>query len=86
MRKTSLAAAKAHLSELVDEAEHEGKRTLILRRGKPSAAIVPVRDAVEPTRKNRLVLSKAQIERLFAAFGTTRGARSAVSELIRSRR
>jgi hypothetical protein len=35
MRKTSLADAKAHLSELVDEAEHRGKRIVILRHGKP---------------------------------------------------
>ena len=40
--KTSLAHAKAHLSELVDAAEHRGKRILILRHGKPAAAIVPV--------------------------------------------
>ena len=38
----SLAQAKAHISELVDQAEHRGKRTLILRHGKPAAAIVPV--------------------------------------------
>ncbi len=36
MRKTSLADAKAHLSELVDEAEHRGKRIVILRHGKPA--------------------------------------------------
>jgi prevent-host-death family protein len=39
MRKTSLAHAKAHLSELVDDAEHHGNRTVILRHGKPAAAI-----------------------------------------------
>ena len=35
MRQTPLAKAKAHLSELVDAAEHRGQRTLILRHGKP---------------------------------------------------
>jgi prevent-host-death family protein len=45
VRRTSLVHAKAHLSELVDEAEHKGKPVLILRHGKPAAAIVPV-DAV----------------------------------------
>ncbi len=45
MRRTSLVHAKAHLSELVDEAEHEKKPVIILRHGKPAAAIVPV-DAV----------------------------------------
>lgn len=42
MRKTSLVEAKSHLSELVDAAEHHGQRVLILRRGRPAAAIVPV--------------------------------------------
>jgi prevent-host-death family protein len=45
MRRTSLVHAKAHLSELVDEAEHKKKPVIILRHGKPAAAIVPV-DAV----------------------------------------
>jgi prevent-host-death family protein len=42
MQRTSLVSAKAHLSELVDAAEHRGQRILILRHGKPAAAIVPV--------------------------------------------
>jgi prevent-host-death family protein len=42
MRRTSFVQAKAHLSELVDEAEHKRKPVLILRHGKPAAAIVPV--------------------------------------------
>jgi prevent-host-death family protein len=42
MRRTSLVRAKAHLSELVDAAEHRGQRILILRHGKPAAALVPV--------------------------------------------
>jgi prevent-host-death family protein len=42
MRRTSLVHAKAHLSELVDEAEHKGKPVIILRHGKPAAAIVPI--------------------------------------------
>ena len=45
MRRTSLVHAKAHLSELVDEAEHKKKPVIILRHGKPAAAIVPI-DAV----------------------------------------
>jgi prevent-host-death family protein len=61
MRTTSLVAAKAHLSELVDEAEHKGRRILILRHGKPAAAIVPVAVAIasEATR----TLSAEQAER-----------------------
>jgi prevent-host-death family protein len=45
MRRTSLVHAKAHLSELVDEAEHKKRPVIILRHGKPAAAIVPL-DAV----------------------------------------
>jgi prevent-host-death family protein len=46
MRKTSVANAKAHFSELVDLAEHKGQRILILRHGKLAAAIVPVNVAM----------------------------------------
>jgi prevent-host-death family protein len=45
MRQTPLVKAKAHLSELVDAAERRGQRILILRHGKPAAAIVPVKVA-----------------------------------------
>ena len=42
MRRSSLVHAKAHLSELVDLAEHKRQPVLILRHGKPVAALVPV--------------------------------------------
>ncbi len=42
MRRASLVHAKAHLSELVDEAEHKKRPVIILRHGKPAAAIVPI--------------------------------------------
>jgi prevent-host-death family protein len=51
--KTSLAHARAHLSELVDQAEHKNRRILILRHGKPAAAIVPVDVAVPKRRQAR---------------------------------
>ena len=60
VQRTSLVQAKAHLSELVDAAEHRGQRILILRHGKPAAAIVPVRVA-EGRSKGR-VMTKAQAE------------------------
>jgi prevent-host-death family protein len=41
MRKVSVAEAKAHFSDLVAEARR-GKKILILRHGKPAAAVVPV--------------------------------------------
>jgi len=89
VKKTSLAAAKAHLSALVDEAEHKGRRILILRHGKPSAAIVPVSVATAPTRargRKRRALSSAEVKLLFAGLGKGRSTRSAVADLRRSRR
>ena len=41
MRSFNLAAAKAHLSELVSKAEHGGE-TIITRRGRPVAKLVPI--------------------------------------------
>jgi hypothetical protein len=82
MRKTSLASAKAHLWVLVDEAQHLKKRTLILRHGKPAAAIVPVEVAVPAQR----VLTQAEIQDLFAPFGLTSPERSAVDDLFGQRR
>jgi prevent-host-death family protein len=89
MKKASLADAKARLSALVDEAEHKGRRTLILRHGKPSAAIVPVSVATAPARargRKRRSLSHAEVKRLFAGLGKGRSSQSAVAELRRSRR
>jgi prevent-host-death family protein len=82
MRKTSLAEAKTHLSALVDEAEHHHKRILILRHGKPAAAIVPVAVAVPAKRR----LSSAQIDELFAELGRAAPRVSAVDDLLSGRR
>ena len=86
MRKASLAEAKAHLSELVDDAEHRGKRVMILRHGKPAAAIVPVEVAV-PKRKKGNPMSAAAAKALLdelAQVGDPEG--QAVRELLESRR
>ncbi|MCL2778265.1 MAG: type II toxin-antitoxin system Phd/YefM family antitoxin [Polyangiaceae bacterium] len=60
MKRTSLAHAKAHLSELVNDAEHRGKRIVILRHGKPAAAIVPVEVVQPPRVKRRMSLEEAR--------------------------
>ncbi len=87
--KTSLAHAKAHLSELVDQAEHRGKRVLILRHGKPAAAIVPV-EVAAPKRKRRRAMSdeeaRRSVEQFIAVFGAAEPDVSAVDDLIRGRR
>jgi prevent-host-death family protein len=90
MRKTSLADAKAHLSALVDQAEHHKRRVLILRHGKPAAALVPVDDLLVATRGPGGALparlSKKAIRALFAAFGTSDAGAGAVGDLLASRR
>jgi len=83
MRKTSLADAKARLSALVDDAEHRGRKTLILRHGKPSAAIVPVEVAM-PRRAARR-LSARDVKGLFDALAAG-GRRGAVADLLTGRR
>jgi prevent-host-death family protein len=60
MNRTSLVKAKAHLSELVDAAEHRGQRILILRHGKPAAAIVPVKVAEESARHRLMTVAQAE--------------------------
>ena len=88
MRRTSLADAKAHLSELVDSAEHHHERILILRHGKPAAAIVPV-DVAAP-RRRRKPMSEEEARRSVRRFIRELSARepdvSAVQDLLDGRR
>ncbi|MBI3181447.1 MAG: type II toxin-antitoxin system Phd/YefM family antitoxin [Myxococcales bacterium] len=89
MKKRSLADAKAHLSELVDAAEHRGKRILILRHGKPAAAIVPV-EVVAKKRARRKAMSQAEVQKSVRAFVKEFSAAepgvSAVEDLLQGRR
>jgi len=90
MRKTSLAHAKAHLSELVDAAEHHGKRIVILRHGKPAAAIVPVGVAIPPpqrrTRSTSLKDAQRSVRVFVKEFSAADPLTSAVADLVRGRR
>ncbi len=89
MRSTSLVAAKAHLSELVDEAEHRGKCVIILRHGKPAAAIVPVDLATAKPLARRRAVTEEQVERRFAKLieeCAGRDSISAVQDVLESRR
>jgi prevent-host-death family protein len=86
MTPRSLAHAKAHLSELVDEAEHHGKRIVILRHGKPAAAIVPVEVAV-PKKAKVKRMSAAEARAFFDAAGMLGDPdKSAIDDLLASRR
>ncbi len=47
MTRIAVAEAKAHFSELLDRASR-GERFLVLRHGRPTAALVPVAAVTEP--------------------------------------
>lgn len=86
MKQTSLAQAKAHLSEIVDAAEHRGVSTLIHRHGKPSAVIVPVEVGM-PAKKKRRAMTSEEIAALHARLeGQGEPNVSAVEDLISGRR
>jgi prevent-host-death family protein len=89
MKTMSLADAKAHISELVDRAEHRGERIVILRHGKPAAAIVPV-EVAAPKKRARRALSAAEAARSIQGFieelSRAEPAVSAVQDLLDGRR
>lgn len=84
MSKRSLADAKAHFSELVDRAEHRGQKTLILRHGKPAAAIVPVEDSEEAKPKPMTAIQIRDLLLDAAKVGDPKF--DAVADLLTSRR
>lgn len=91
MQRLSFAHAKAHLSELVDHAEHRGQRVIILRHGKPAAAIVPVAVAMpEQSARAPQRLTRAEAKRVMdaivAAVGDFDPGVSAVDDLVSGRR
>ena len=71
VRKASVANAKAHFSELVYLAEHKGQRVLILRHGKPAAAIVPVDVAIGERPRMTLEAFDALLDRMMATAPET---------------
>ena len=89
VRKTSLEEAKTNLSELVDQAEHHGRTVVILRHGKPAAALVPVAVVLpRPRRRKRLTFAEARrsVEAFVAEFSAADPDVSAVADLIANRR
>lgn len=85
MRKTSLVDAKARLSALVDDAEHHQRGTVILRHGKPAAAIVPIPAATSGRSPARARFTSADVRRILGRFGASPEL-SAVTDLLASRR
>lgn len=89
MWKISLADAKARLSELVDQAEHHAQRVVILRHGKPVAAIVPVEVAIpkkQPWPRMSQAELKQSVEAYIAEFSASEPESSAVDDLLAGRR
>ncbi len=87
MEKRSFADVKAHLSEVVDQAEHRGKKILILRHGKPAAAVVPV--SVARSRRPRAVMTPEEAERRLDELAIEMAGDerlSAVADLLQGRR
>jgi prevent-host-death family protein len=88
MRSVSLAHAKAHFSKLVDDAQHKGKRALILRHGKPAAALVPV-EIVKPPRPSRplpLTEARRSVASFIRELSVAEPSVSAVEDLLSGRR
>lgn len=90
MERRSFADVKAHLSEVVDHAEHRGKKVLILRHGKPAAAIVPISFIRErSTQRARRAMSpaeaRARLDELAAKLAGDPDF-AAVTDLIEGRR
>jgi prevent-host-death family protein len=87
MRKASLAHAKAHLADLVDDAEREGTRTVIVRHGRPAAVIAPVAVAARARPKRlRADETRRSVEAFIDEFSAAEPAISAVEDLVASRR
>ena len=87
MEKRSFADVQAHLAEVVDQAEHCGKKILILRHGKAAAAIVPV--SVARGRRRHTVMTPEEAERRLAELATEMtgdATFSAVADLLDRRR
>jgi prevent-host-death family protein len=87
MERRPFAEVKAHLSEVVDQAEHRGKKVIILRHGKPAAAIVPV--SVARGSRSRRALGPAQARRRLDELAlelSGDASHSAVADLLQGRR
>jgi prevent-host-death family protein len=89
MERRSSADVKAHLSEVVDHAEHRGKKVIILRHGKPAAAIVPVTSVREHRQRAphtiSLVEAQGRLDDLAAKLAGD-PTFSAVADLLEGRR
>ena len=61
----SVAQAKAHFSELIADARR-GKKTVILRHGRPAAAVVPA--VAAESRPKQVAMTREQALAVFESF------------------
>jgi prevent-host-death family protein len=87
-RTTSLTDATAHLTELVDAAEYRGERVVIVRDGRPAAAIVPVRGRTKREGSQHASDDEAiaSLGRFITDIGACEPEVSAVNDLLAGRR
>jgi prevent-host-death family protein len=84
MKRMSVAAAKAHFSELIADARR-GKKTVILRHGRPAAAVVPAAEVNPPPKP--VAMTRDQALAVFEGFAHLGDpALDAVGELKAGRR
>jgi prevent-host-death family protein len=68
MKKMSVAEAKAHFSDVVAEARR-GKKVVILRHGKPAAAVVPMSMLEPAARPNEIAgMTRKEALAVFESF------------------
>jgi len=86
IKKVPVAEAKANFSQLVDAAEHHGRRTVITRHGKPAAMLVPMEmaESQKPKRKRMTRDEALAFIDSFAGLGDPNF--SAVDDVVEGRR
>lgn len=78
MRKMSTAQARESLADVVNDAAYAGTRTVITRRGKDVAAIVPVSDLPQPEVPSPEGMTVVQVQQKYSPIAIT--ASSAIAQ------
>jgi prevent-host-death family protein len=71
MRKMSTAQARESLADVVNDAAYAGTRTVITRRGKDVAAIVPITDLPQPDMPSAEGMTVVQVQQRYSPIAIT---------------
>lgn len=71
MRKMSTAQARESLADVVNDAAYAGTRTVITRRGKDVAAIVPISDLPQPEMPSPEGMTVVQVQQGYSPVAIT---------------